>query len=415
MDRVVTPRGRHPKIVIAVAAVVVLFAALALVSPQMLRWFRAERSIDAGSLRLATVTRGDLVRDLSVQGRVVAALSPTLFSPGPGIVTLRTQPGADVRQGDVLATVDSKELRASLDQAGAQLLAMRAELGRQRIMARQTQLRARQQVELFDLRLTAARRQLERVERTFNEGLSNRADFETARDNVQIASMELEQAKSELDLSAEQVGFEVATTEQQVRRQESVVAELQKRVDDLTIRAPFDGMVATVSVADSDAVGANQPIVQVVNLSSLEVEVGLPEEYAAETTAGTSATISFQGREYAGRVTTVSPEVVNSQVMARVAFDGERPSGLRQNQRLSTRLTFESKSDVLKVRRGAFLEAGGGRQVWVVDGSLAKRREIRTGARSVGEVEIVSGLREGETVVVSDPSVFQNADTVMLR
>ncbi|HYR27840.1 MAG TPA: efflux transporter periplasmic adaptor subunit, partial [Thermoanaerobaculia bacterium] len=95
--------------------------------------------------------------------------------------------------------------------------------------------------------------------------------------------------------------------------------------------------------------------------------------------------------------------------------DGEQPQGLKQNQRLTTRLTFESKQNVLKVQRGAFLEAGGNRVAYAVDGSMATRREIETGAASGSEVEVIKGLNEGETIVVSDISAFQDAKTVMLR
>ncbi len=415
MDRPVEAQ-RNPRIVIAIVAGVVLLVLAALAFPAMRRWMTAEKSIDASTLRLATVTRGDLLRDISVQARVVAALSPTLFSPGQGIVSLRTRAGSQVRKGDILATIDSKELQAALDQAHSQLLTSRAELDRQKIIARQSQLRAQQQVELLTLRVAAAKRQLERVETTFKEGLSNKADYETAQDNVRIAAMELEQANGELGLTRETLGFEVATREQQVLRQQSVAGELQKRVTDLTIVAPFDGMVATVAVQDRDAVAPNQPILTVVNLSSLELEIGLPEEYASETALGTRAVIAFMGREYPGRVTAISPEVVNSQLVATVAFDGEQPQGLRQNQRLTTRLTFESKRNVLKVARGPFLEAEGGRAAYVVvDGKMAARRDIGTGASSTGEVEITSGLKEGETIVVSDTSAFGDAKNVMLR
>ena len=227
--------------------------------------------------------------------------------------------------------------------------------------------------------------------------------------------MELEQARSELSLSRETLGFEVATREQQVRRQESVAGELQKRVDDLTIRAPFDGMVATVAVQDRDAVAPNQPVLTVVNLDSLELEIGLPEEYTTETTIGTPASILFLGREYPGRVTAISPEVIDNQVVATVAFDGEKPQGLKQNQRLTTRLTFESKRNVVKVARGPFLEAESSRAAYVVDGQLATRREIEVGASSVSEIEIVRGLEEGESIVLSDTSSFNDAKTVMLR
>ncbi len=100
---------------------------------------------------------------------------------------------------------------------------------------------------------------------------------------------------------------------------------------------------------------------------------------------------------------------------ATVAFEGEQPAGLKQNQRLTTRLTFESKRNVLKVTRGAFLESGAGRAAYVVDGEMATRRAIVTGVSSVGEIEIVSGLKEGETIVVSETTAFGDAQNVMLR
>ncbi len=414
MDRPAVAQRNPRTIAMAIAAAIFLIIVIA-AFPVVRRWMAADRAVDAKNLRFATVTRGDLLRDLSVQGRVVASLSPTLFSPGQGIVSLRTRAGAEVKKGDILATIDSKELQSALDQANSQYLTSRAELDRQNIVTRQSQLRLQQQVELMTMRVAAAKRQLARVETLFKEGLSNKSDYETAQDNVRIAEMELTQAKSELGLSHETLGFEAATREQQVLRNQSVMSELQKRVDDLTIRAPFDGMVATIAVQDRDAVGPNQAVLTVVNLSSLELEVGLPEEYANETAIGTEAAISFMGREYPGRVTAISPEVVNSTVMATVAFAGEQPQGLKQNQRLSTRLTFESKRNVLKVARGAFLESGGGAVAYVVDGKMAARREIATGASSVGEVEIVKGLKEGETIVVSDTSSFEDAKTVMLR
>jgi HlyD family secretion protein len=414
MDRpVATPRASKAMIGGIVIAVLLLLA-LALY-PSIRRWTRAERSIDSTSLRFAVVTRGDLQRDIAVQGQVVASLHPTLFSPGQGIVSLRTKAGSQVQQGTVLATIDSKELQSAYEQARAQLLSIRAELERQKILARQAALRARQQVDLLTLRLEASRRELARNERTFKEGLSNKADYESAQDAVRISEMELAQARRELDLSGETTSFEVQTRAQQVVAQESVAADLAKRVDELTIRAPFDGMVATVLVQDRDAVAPNQAVVMVVNLSSLEMQVALPEEYAGETAIGTPAMISFNGQEYAGRVTAVSPEVVANQVAATVAFAGAQPPGLKQNQRLTTRLVFESKRNVLKVARGSFVDAGGGRNAWVVDGEMATRRDIVLGATSASEVEVVRGLESGDRIIVSDTSAFGDVKTVLLR
>ncbi len=415
MDRPVEgSRVTRPMVIAGIVVILALILAVVLF-PSVRSWARAETAVDATTLRIAAVTRGDLLRDVSVQGRVVASLHPTLFSPGQGIVSLRTKAGSQVRTGDILATIDSKELQSAFEQARAQMLSTRAELERQKILARQSEQRAQQQVNLLNLRLEAAKRNLERNQRLFNEGLSNKTDFESAQDSVRIATMELEQARREVQLSRETLSFEVQTREQQVISQSSVVADLQKRVTELTVRAPFDGMVASVAVQNSDAVAPNQAILTVVNLDALELEIALPEEYGSETAIGTAAAIYFNGREYAGRVTAMSPEVAENQVAGIVAFVGEQPAGLKQNQRLTTRLVFESKKNVLKVPRGAFVDAGGGRTAWVVDGDVATRREIALGATSASEVEVVSGLTAGERIIVSDTAAFGDAKTVLLR
>lgn len=415
MDHAVAAAPRGARLWVLAGVGGALLIALLVALPSARRWIRAERSVSSATLRIGVVTRGDLLRDLSVQGRVVASLHPTLFSGADGIISLKTKAGTRVRTGEVLAIIESKELQSSWEQARAQLLSLRAELERQKLVARQAQLRAAQEVELLTLRLEATRRNLVRTERTFKEGLSNRADYESAQDGVRIAEMELERATRESALAREMSAFEIQTREQQVVSQLSVADDLGKRVEALTIRAPFDGMVASVAVQNSDAVARNQPVMAVVNLTSLEVEIAMPEEYSGETTVGTRAAIQFEGREYPGVVTAISPEVVANQVAATVAFEGGQPAGLKQSQRLTTRLVFESKKNVLKLPRGAFVDVGGGRTAWVVDGTLATRRDIALGAMSTGEVEVLRGLGEGERVIVSDTTALGDAKEVLLR
>src|SRR5207248_433464 len=248
MDRrIAAPRiPRVPAVVAAIAVAAILGTILLL--PATRRWWRADRAVDRNTTRTAIVTRGDLQRAISVQARVVAALHPTLFSPAQGIISIKTKAGKQARKGDMLATIESTELRSSLAQASSLLISQPAALERQKIVARQTKRRAEQQGSLSSLRLEAAKRNLDRYQRMLHEGLGNRIDFETAQDAVRVAEVEVSQSKNELTMGNETLNFDLRNREEQVKRQESVTAELQKKVDELTVRAPFDGMVATVNV-----------------------------------------------------------------------------------------------------------------------------------------------------------------------
>ncbi len=396
-------------------ALFLLLLGLGLGLPALRRFASAERSVDARTLRFGRVTRGELRREVSVQGKVVAALHPTLFSPAQGIVELQVKPGASVRKGEVLARIQSSELVSRLEQARATLLSARSDLTRQAIATRQAALRNHQAVELLTLRLTTAQRGLDRAQRTWAEGLIDRTQFERAQDDLQIAKLELENARAAAVLEKETLAADARDRAAQVERQESVTAELQRQVDGLTVTAPFDGMVATIAVRDRDAVAANQGVLTVVDLSALEIEISIPEEYAKEAAPGNRVLVTGGGRELEAKVTSISPEVVEGQVRATVAFAGESPAGIRQNERVTTRLVFESKMDVLKAPRGPWVESGAGRKAYVVDGDLARLREVRLGAMSVAEVEVAEGLAEGETVVLSDTAAFEGARTALLR
>jgi len=416
MDRPVErPRGLSRRAVIAIAAGVAVVFGLTLLIPTIRRWARAEKAVAASSVRVGTVVRGTLVRDASAQGRIVAALHPTLFSPAQGIVALAVKAGATVRTGQLLARIESPELLSRLSQGRSTLASLRSSLGRQVIEARQQASKDAQNIALLELRLEAARRLLERAQRTFDEGLLNKTDYEKAQDDLKIAELELANSRQVEKLDAETASFDGRDRKLQEERQASAVAELQRQVDQLAIVAPFGGIVASVHVQDRDAVTANSAVVTVVNLAKFEVEITLPENYAIDAAPGSAARILYEGREYPGRVTAISPEIKESQVTGTVVFEEEPPAGLRQSQRVSVRMVFEDKPDVLKLPRGPFLESGAGRQAYIVSDGIATRRDIAVGAVSVSEVEIVHGLSEGDKVVVSDTADFAGARTVLIR
>ena len=415
MDRPVeaAPRLRRRWLIAAAAAALVLIGATTL--PGILRWASSERAVDASALRFGTVTRGDLVREVAVDGSVVAAFRPTLTAPARGVARVEVQAGQTVARDQVLVRVESPEVNSRLAQERSALLSAQSDLQRQRILSRQDKLQRQQNVALLGVQLEAAKRAMDRAERTKQMGILNDVDYEKAQDEVKLAEMRFASAKQEAGLAGETLAFEVTNRESQVEQQRLVVAELERQVDALAVKAPFAGLVSRVAVADRDSVTEGQPLVGVVDLSRLEVEIWVPESYAPDIKPGTPAVITIDARQLQGEVTSLSPEVQGSRVRGVVGFSGATPAGLKQNQRVSARLVLETRRDVLKVARGPFLEALGERGAYVVDDDTAELRPIEVGSVSVSEVEIASGLKEGDQIVLSDPAPFQGAKKVSLQ
>ncbi len=378
-------------------------------------WMSAEASVSAERIRTAVVNRGDLVRDLNVQGRVVAAVSPTLYSPATGTVTLEVLPGDTVRPGQVLATIDSPEVRSEFMQEQSTLDSLSAELEREKIQARKAQVSSQQTIDLARVKLTAAEREMRRADKSIETNAISEIDYERARDELARAKVEYNHAVQDSRLESESLEFETETRELAVGRQELVVNELQRRVDELAIRSPVDGIVGNVEVTQKAVVTRNAPLITVVDLTAFEVEIRIPEAYADDLGLGLAGEVQYNGAGYRGELVSLSPEVVNNEVVGRIRFADETPPGLRQNQRVTVRVMMDELLGVLKLQRGAFADGGGGRLAFVLsENGLAERRNIRLGARSAAEVEVISGLAEGDEVIISSITEFTNYETIQV-
>ena len=412
-DVYVEPPSKRKRLLIGGTVAIALAAAIASALPSMLRWSEAEMSVSRERLRTAVVTRGDLVRDVSVQGRVVAAVSPTLYATQAGTITFRVEAGDAVAAGDVLAVIDSPEVANRLEQEEANRSRLDVEVERQRIQAKQQKLAGRKTVDLANVTLVAARREARRADQAYASEAISQLDFEKAHDDKRSAELAHEHAVADAELAAERLDFELRTRQLELERQTLVVDDLQRQVDELSIRSPVDGIVGNRLVEQKTAVAPNMPVLAVVDLSRFEVEAEVPESYSDDLAVGMAAEVRIGNAMQTATLVAVSPEIVAGQVTARLRFDGAMPAGLRQNQRLTTRLLLEAKYDVLRVSRGQFLESGSGRIAYLIDDGVARRLSIETGARSLNGVEIVSGLGVGDEIIVSSLDAFSGKETLL--
>ncbi len=398
---------------LGVASMILLVVWLAL--PTVLRWSQADQSVAMERLRLGEVQRGDFIRDISVQGRVVAAVSPTLYASQAGTITFAVESGDNVKQGQVLASIDSPGIESQLAQEQSRLLSLQVELERQQITTRQQKLENQKAEDSASIALKAARREMSRAERAYQRGALIEVDYEKAQDDLQTAELLHNHAILDTQLDNERLEFELKTRQLSVEQQELLVADLQRQVEELHIRSPVSGIVGNLTVTQKTNVARNQPILSVVDLSAFEVELQVSESYADDLAIGMQADVRAGTDQYAATLVAVSPEIIDNQVTTRVRFNDGVPGGLRQNQRLTTRILLEEKADVLMVPRGQFFDSGNGRIAYVLEEGIARRQPIVTGATSLNSIEIVSGLTAGDTIIISSTESFNGAESVLVN
>ena len=415
-DVVIAPAKSNKKW-LAIAAVAIIGAGIAASASSVNKWSQSESSISQARLRTATVTRGDFTRDLSIQGRVVAAVSPRMYSPAQGTITFKVDAGDSVKQHQELAVITSPELTNQLKQEQSSQQRLSMELDRQKIQAKKQALTNQKAVDLAKVSLTAADREKRRADKAYEANSISQIDFEKAQDDLENAKLVHSHAVQDAALNQESLAFEIQTRQLQLDRQILLVTDLTRKVGELVLRSPVNGIVGNLAVEQKNQVARNQAILSVVDLSEFELEVAIPESYADDLAIGMDAEVTLNGEAHLAKLVTISPEIENNQVTGRVRFaasNEKQPSGLRQNQRLTTRILLENKQNVLMVQRGQFLENGNGKIAYVVAQDVAKRQKIVTGARSLSQVEVVSGLKAGDTIIISGTDQFNSADQVLI-
>jgi len=403
---------KSKRVIIAGAVTLVGITALVLL---MSAWRGSSQSVNASRLRIAAVSHGNLVRDASVNGKIVAAVSPTLYSSAGGTVTLKVNAGETVKKGDIVAEIESPDLNDQLKREQSNTEQLEAEVARQQILAKKQKLIARRDADQAEIERVAAQRAFQRIEAAGVIGVVAKNDFLKAQDAMHSTELRAKHAAQAADLESEDVSLELKTKVSQLQRQRLTMDYARRRVEELKLRAPVDGIIGSLAISNRSVVAANTALMTLVDLSQLEVEVEIPESYMTDLGLGMKAEIMINNNKIMGTLTAISPEVVKNQILARVRFSGQQPEGLRQSQRVSARLLMEEKANVMILPRGPFVEAEGGRFAYVVENGVAQRRPIKIGATSISAVEILSGLKDGDKVVISGTDAFENANSVSIN
>ncbi len=372
-------------------------------------------SIRRGDLRFATLEQGTLTRDIATTGKIVAANAPILYSTDQGTVTLLAKPGDRVELGDVVATIESHKLTNNLKQQEALLEGLQSAMERARLNARREQLKALQILDIAKVDLESAARESRRGDELIKSKLISQIDFEKGKDDLHKARLLSAHAKQDTELMRDTLAFEIKNKASEVDRQKLVVSELERQVSALNIQAPVGGIIGNWLTSQKALIGQSQPILTVVDLSAFEAELAVPESYADELGLGMAVELSFGELTLIGELSSISPEVRNREVTARVRFEQDDRLHLRQNQRLSARVLLENRPNVLMVKRGAFVSTGGGREVYAMNGDIAEQTDIQLGARSMSHIQVLQGGKVGDIWVISSIQPFNKAEQVLVR
>ena len=393
---------------------VILAVITGLSASALTQWYSGIRSIETETLLMAQVFRGELIRDIAVSGKLIAANAPQLYSPEAGQITLFAKPGDQVEKADLIARLESPKLEALVNQENSLLDKLKIDARRGELSDSEAQLDLEKSLDAARVRLNADKREHKRAELSYQKKVISELDFVKRQDTLLEAELFYQHALKRVELAKKRLVFENQTRQFAVKRQALILQELTRRQGELNILAPVSGVVGNWQVKQKERVADAQALMTIVDLSQYEAELGVPEFYADDLGHGLKVYMTIAGKELVGVVNSVSPEIINNEVKVRINIPANKNIKLRQNQRLSARIEFEKKNEVLMIKRGAFLKSTAGKSAFFVKGEIANRQPVQTGIASVEFVELISGAKEGDTLIISSYQDFETAEQIKL-
>jgi multidrug efflux pump subunit AcrA (membrane-fusion protein) len=393
----------------------VVVASIALLALAWLGWRGlggADVSADAPA---AVASRRDLASSVLATGaiRPQVGAEVKVGSRVSGVLqTLHFNIGDAVRRGDLIAELDDRDLRARVAQAEAGLRAAEARLALVHLGARAQEIaQARSAVTDAEATRALAEKQLERHTALFAQQLVPRSEIDLAVKNLDSASARLGAERERLSLVERKfLPEEVAVAEAQAEEARAAVSLARTQLSYARIAAPIDGVIASVSTQEGEAIAAGfqaPTFVTLVDLNRLQADAFVDETDIGKIAPGQRAVLTvdaFPDRDFTGTVTAILPKALIQQnvVYYDAVVELDPSEGLlRPDMTASIRILVGERTGVLVVPTAAVRREGAERVVHVLEDGRGVRRVVRIGWRDGGFTEIVSGLAEGERVLTT--------------
>jgi HlyD family secretion protein len=375
-------------------------------------------NVDEEKFTVGTVIHDKYQDFISVNGTVEPIRTVYLDAVEAGRVEdILIEEGNMVKKGDVIIRLSNYNLL--LDISGNEADVSRAinDLKTTRINLENQKISTRSLI----LNLEYTHRKLERQyynnEKLVASNLISKEDFEVSRELYEEAKQQLELQKQKYVRDSSYMVTRISSDEESIERMQKNLLLTRKRLENLEIKAPVDGELATLNPEVGEVINYGNRVGTINILDSYKMRAEIDEHYIARISRGLTGDFTFAGGTYTLKITKVYPEVKNGTFTIDMEFTSAIPSQIRIGQTARIHLELGESEDALLIPRGGFYQSTGGQWIYVInkEGNLAVKRNIRIGRQNPFYYEVMEGLSEGEKVIVSGYENFGDNDKLIIR
>jgi HlyD family secretion protein len=375
-------------------------------------------NVDVSRITIEEVKQ-DVFQDyITVQGTVEPITTIYLDAvEGGSVQEILIEEGNMVKKGDVIIRLLNDNLLLEITNSEAQVVRAINELRTARLQMDQTRLNYKQQIIELQMTVAQTKRLYASNKVLRQEDHISREEFDQSRESYEstqeLYTLVLENFKNDSVYRS----IQISSLEVSVKSMEASMTIIQRRMENLNIKATADGELASLNPEIGEVVTYGFRVGTINILDSYKLRVDIDEHYIARIQRGLTGECDFASTPYAGVITKIYPEVAGGRFAVDMVFTEEVPEQIRIGQTSRIRLQLgESKEGVL-LTKGGFYQTTGGQWVFVLDETeeFAVKRDISIGRQNPRYYEVLGGLEPGEKVIVSSYQNYADHDKLILK
>lgn len=401
----------------------ILYGAVAVVGLTLLTWGisslePAAMSVSRQSVWVGEVERGTMVRQVRGPGTLVPKEIRWITSSVDGRVENRLlEPGVKVEADSVILELTNPEVEQQIEEARLEVNAAEARLADLRVQLESGLLNQQAEAAAVESDYNEAVLEVEANQELSDSGLLPEIDLKRSRIREEQLERRLDIERQRLEKSRESIGSQLASERAQLAQAHALYSLRREQVASLTVRAGIAGVLQEVPIEVGERVQAGTVLARVAKPEDLKAELRIAETQAKDIEIGLPAVIDTRNGVVRGRVARIDPAVREGTVTVDVEMTEALPPGARPDLSVDGTIQIEKLDDVLYVRRPTYGQADSQVELFklVEEGDLAVRVPVQLGRASVDTIEVVGGLEQGDEVILSDTSQFDEVDRIRLE
>ncbi len=380
----------------------------------------AAPTVDRATVWTDTVKRGPLLRQVRGPGTLVPREDRIRLIPAETeatVVRIRVLPGAKVEPDTLLMELVDPQVQEELLDAQLQLKAAQADLANIRAKLQSDLMTQKAAAATVGADYSQAKLQAQTDKSLYDLGVisgltysasKGKADELTTRDGLE---------KQRLTLNEKAIETQIAVQQTKVQQAQALLALKQKQQDALSVRAGISGVLVDLPHQVGEHVEPGTTLAKVVQPDQLKASLKIAETQARDIQIGQPSEIDTHNGVIPGKVMRIELAVVNGTVTVDVELEGTLPQGARPDLSVDGTIDLDRMADVLSVGRPAFGNENSTISLFKLsaDGKTAVRVPVKVGRASVNSIQVLEGLRDGDTVILSDMSRWDSTDKIRLE